>query len=342
MDQFIALIETFRAFAEDSMGSFLSLFLHPGNALSFKFLLSSWMIGAAVIYMRRRRAGTSFDKSFLTDLFPRDAFFSPSAKRDYIVAFLNQGPILVLRASTAVTPALIAVPILALFGTPLANGTVDTHWAMIGLYTLVTFVAWDFAATLSHLLRHRVPMLWELHKVHHSAEVMNPITAFRRHPLEMVIIEVVVGLVMGAVLALWVLIFGSFGSLAVIFGVNAFTLIWRAAGYNLRHSHIWVDFGPFWSRIFISPAQHQIHHSNASQHFDKNFGIIFSFWDRMLGTLYVPEGKEEIQFGIDEEDLKDLRSVRGLYFSPLKKIGKMLIKPSPKSGATTQVSDNAV
>lgn len=342
MDQFIAVIEAFRAFAAESIASFFSLFLNLGNPASFLFLLSSWMIGAAVIYRRRRQAGTPFDKSFLTDLFPRDAFLNPSAKRDYVVAFLNQGPILVLRASTVVTPVLFAAAILAPFGAHLAAAGADTHWAILGLYSIVSFVAWDLGATLSHMLRHRVPILWELHKVHHSAEVMNPVTAYRRHPLEMIIIEIVMGLVMGVVIALWVLVFGSFGSLATIFGVNALLVIWRAAGYNLRHSHIWVDFGPFWSRIFISPAQHQIHHSNAPQHFDKNFGIMFSFWDRMLGTLYVPDGKEEIQFGIDEEDLKDLRSVKGLYFSPLKKVGKMLITPPSKSDAASQVSDNAI
>ena len=38
---------------------------------------------------------------------------------------------------------------------------------------------WDFAATWAHYLQHRVPILWELHKVHHSAEVMTPITSGR-------------------------------------------------------------------------------------------------------------------------------------------------------------------
>jgi sterol desaturase/sphingolipid hydroxylase (fatty acid hydroxylase superfamily) len=56
---------------------------------------------------------------------------------------------------------------------------------------------------------------------------------------------------------------------------------------HLRHTHVWISFGPFLESIFASPAQHQIHQSRAPRHVDKNFAQFFSFLDGMLGTLYV-------------------------------------------------------
>ena len=52
------------------------------------------------------------------------------------------------------------------------------------LYTLTLFVAWDLSRYLLHRLLHGVPFLWELHKVHHSAEVLTPLTLYRSHPIE--------------------------------------------------------------------------------------------------------------------------------------------------------------
>src|SRR5665213_3606005 len=53
------------------------------------------------------------------------------------------------------------------------------------LYTLVFFIAYDFGRFVAHSVQHDVPVLWEFHKVHHSAEVLTPITAFRAHPVDL-------------------------------------------------------------------------------------------------------------------------------------------------------------
>jgi sterol desaturase/sphingolipid hydroxylase (fatty acid hydroxylase superfamily) len=59
---------------------------------------------------------------------------------------------------------------------------------------------------------------------------------------------------------------------------------------NLRiffHSQFWISFGPVFNHIFISPAQHQIHHSVLPQHRDRNMGAIFAFWDYFFGRFYI-------------------------------------------------------
>jgi hypothetical protein len=59
--------------------------------------------------------------------------------------------------------------------------------------------------------------------------------------------------------------------------------------------------------ILISPAQHQIHHSAAKKHFNKNYGSIFALWDWMFGTLYIPESYEDLTYGVADRqgNLKD-------------------------------------
>ncbi|MEM9145890.1 MAG: sterol desaturase family protein, partial [Pseudomonadota bacterium] len=63
-------------------------------------------------------------------------------------------------------------------------------------------------------------------------------------------------------------------------------------------SHVWLSYGPVLEHVFISPAQHQIHHSRAVRHHNKNYGEIFAFWDWMFGTLYVPKRHEVLEFGL--------------------------------------------
>ena len=83
-----------------------------------------------------------------------------------------------------------------------------------------------------------------------------------------------------------------------VWGSNLGYFAFYVFGYNLRHSHIWLPYPRGLSHIFISPAQHQIHHSTAPRHYDKNFGFLFAFWDWMAGSLYVPASKESIEFGL--------------------------------------------
>lgn len=70
---------------------------------------------------------------------------------------------------------------------------------------------------------------------------------------------------------------------------------------------VWLIYkhcGKFWSHIFISPAQHQIHHSLAHKHWDENYGEVFAIWDWAFGTLYVPETIEVLEFAFSTPDGK--------------------------------------
>jgi sterol desaturase/sphingolipid hydroxylase (fatty acid hydroxylase superfamily) len=173
---------------------------------------------------------------------------------------------------------------------------------------------------------HKSPLLWEFHKVHHSAEVLNPITVYRMHPLDDILTMIVGGCLLGGADALLRFFITPDGYPYMLYGLSIVTFLFYLFGYNLRHSHVWVSYGERMSNIFISPAQHQIHHSKARRHWDKNYGFIFAFWDRMFGSLYVPRGFEQIEFGIGNGEEREFSSVLRLYLVPFRNVFRRLLK----------------
>jgi sterol desaturase/sphingolipid hydroxylase (fatty acid hydroxylase superfamily) len=166
-------------------------------------------------------------------------------------------------------------------------------------------------------LLHDIPVLWEFHKVHHSAEVLTPLTAYRVHPVELALMAWVPALATGIVT--WA--FNRFADGAVSFysflglhvAIWAFNLI-----DNLRHSPVWISYGPVWGRWLVSPAHHQLHHSREPQHWGRNRGSNLAIWDRLYGTLYVPPVRAEtFQMGLGDGTDGHWNSVARMYFWPL-------------------------
>jgi sterol desaturase/sphingolipid hydroxylase (fatty acid hydroxylase superfamily) len=191
----------------------------------------------------------------------------------------------------------------------------DSIWILVAA-TLSQIALVDFTLFYFHYLFHKVPALWEFHKVHHSAEVMTPLTAYRMHPVE-VVIE------MNATAVAAGLLFGVFGHMTngnhaqfLILGINAVQFAFYVVGFNLRHSHIPLGYGRIVSQVFVSPWMHQLHHSRETPHLDKNMGFIFSFWDRMFGTLYIPHRGETFALGLTTGEHVHFHSVSALYFRP--------------------------
>lgn len=155
-------------------------------------------------------------------------------------------------------------------------------WAVTALYSAVLFVAWDLSRYVLHRLMHEVPVLWELHQVHHSAEVLTPLTHHRTHPLESVLYGLRGALVTGVVAGAFLWGFGATAAPAQLFGVSLLGLGLNALHGNLRHSHVHISYGPL-ERWLVSPAQHQLHHALGRDR--TNFGAWLAVWDRLGGTL---------------------------------------------------------
>jgi sterol desaturase/sphingolipid hydroxylase (fatty acid hydroxylase superfamily) len=185
------------------------------------------------------------------------------------------------------------------------------------VYTLVLFIAWDLSRYLVHRLMHAVPLLWRFHQVHHSATVLTPLTFFRVHPVESLVMHmrgiVTTGLVAG--LAYWV--FRQQATMMTFMGVHVLLLGLNALFGNLRHSHVWLSFGPTIERWLISPAQHQLHHGTTAALQNCNYGTWLGVWDRLGGSLLVATERLTV-VGLDESN-HDPTRLDSALFGPFKR-----------------------
>jgi sterol desaturase/sphingolipid hydroxylase (fatty acid hydroxylase superfamily) len=304
-----------------------------GPRFSWVFLASALVV--ALICYRKDRSEIWSLKDALRQCFPARVFLHPSSLLDYRYAVVNYfvrllsfGVFLVSGAGVA---SLMQRSLESTFG-QYAMGTAQAG-VLVGVLTAVALVlALDFGLFFAHYLMHRFPVLWEFHKVHHSAEMLTPLTVLRMHPVDMIInswiVAICVGLVNGAYAhffpdpenAKWLLLSNS-----VVFAFYFF-------GYHLRHSHVWIMFPKGIRQIISSPALHLIHHSTDKKHWDKNFGRIFVHWDRMVGAAYIPTEREEIRFGIGTKEDGEYNSVYKLYMLPFQKSARLIRAKFPRVG----------
>jgi sterol desaturase/sphingolipid hydroxylase (fatty acid hydroxylase superfamily) len=291
--------------------------LHAGERVYWLYLASGLAFAAAAYLVRRARKSCSL-RGLARYLLPRKVLLHRSALLDYRFFVVNRivfgllmlpaAPAAALGAA-AVTAALLGTIAVFPGGSPFGVG-------VIVLQTLLSALALDLGLFLAHRLQHAVPLLWEFHKVHHSAEVLTPVSAYRMHPVDD-LLSVTLGGALGGMVAgvfQW-LDPGNPGPLLLL-GLHAAVFLYYLAGFNLRHSHVWIDYPRWLGRVLISPAQHQIHHSAAPCHAGKNLGFIFAFWDAACGTLWRPARRERLRFGLAGDETPQYSSIRRLYFLP--------------------------
>jgi len=268
---------------------------------------------------------------FLAYFFNPAIWLHDSAKHDYVIFLINK----VLKLSGLTISLVLMAPIaIALsgyidqfFG---ESRLLDTPlWLVSIIFTVILFVLDDFTRFLAHYLLHKIPFLWEFHKVHHSAKVLTPMTIYRSHPVESLLFATRMAGTQGMAVGISYYLFGATLEMQAILGANAFVFVFNLMGSNLRHSHVWLSWGDSIEKLFISPAQHQIHHSNLPRHFDTNFGSALAIWDRMF-RCYLPASSvtkpQDLAFGISRANTEH-SSLLEIYFMPFALSCKVLIRP---------------
>ncbi|NJR16419.1 MAG: sterol desaturase family protein [Calothrix sp. CSU_2_0] len=139
---------------------------------------------------------------------------------------------------------------------------------------LLYFLIVDFFYYWLHRLQHTNSFLWEQHKFHHSETSMNVTTTRRVHWLEEFLIIAFIVVPMSVLFRLQPL---EAGFLAFI------EILWL----QFIHLNLRLELGIL-SRIIVGPQHHRIHHSFATEHLDKNFGLFFPIWDIIFGSYYRP------------------------------------------------------
>ncbi|MDG1880191.1 MAG: sterol desaturase family protein [Paracoccaceae bacterium] len=192
-------------------------------------------------------------------------------------------------------------------------------WIVL-LFTVFVFILDDITKYFVHRWMHKWPILWSLHKVHHSATKLTPLTIYRTHPLEGIVFSLRGAFTQGTSISIFVYLFGNSVDLITILGVNIIVFTFNIAGSNLRHSHIGIRYWNWLEYIFISPAQHQLHHSIAEAHHDKNFGASLALWDWLFGSLHHSTDIESLTLGVDGSENERSHSLHTLYIKPLGEI----------------------
>ena len=293
-------------------------FLDPRKRLFIGYLLASLIIALVWMCLLQRHSPGAALRTF----FARDIWASRSSRQDVICFILNRVLFRTL-APVLVTQLAIATLIFHLLHKQdiLALGILESagYWIAAGTFTIFFFLLDDFSRFALHLALHRIPWLWTFHKFHHSAETLTPLTVTRTHPVEGLLFTMRSSLVQGMSIALFVFLFGNQVDLLTVFGVNIFLFAFNALGSNLRHSHVAIRYPAFLERVLMSPAQHQLHHSEATRHYDRNFGVALSVWDRLFGSFHHSVA-ESMTFGIGHETGRFTRSVWSMYWSPFRDI----------------------
>jgi sterol desaturase/sphingolipid hydroxylase (fatty acid hydroxylase superfamily) len=269
-----------------------------------EYLLLSLPI-AWIIYRIQRRSGRA-EGGFWRWVAPREIWLHRSHRLDLVLFIIGRlmGTLGLMGRVTLATG--IAAWVAGLIApAPKAANTVSP-WFLAALIWL----AYDFTAYWVHRAYHRIRMIWPLHAVHHSAEVMTPFTYYRQHPGAVLLTALLQSLIAGTLQGLIVGLLNPATLAASIAGINAVAVLANLLMANFHHSHIWVSFGPVVEHVLISPAQHQVHHSTNPAHFNRNFGQTLALWDWLFGTLYLTRAHEDIRLGLDAEVDAPLRTHR--------------------------------
>lgn len=164
----------------------------------------------------------------------------------------------------------------------------------------------DLMYWLQHFLNHKIPFMWEFHKVHHSQTELNFFTDFRYHVIEY--------LVRHTFLVIPFMIFTVTPPVIVAFAI---VQKWYTRFY---HGNIRTDLGPL-RYILVTPQSHRVHHSCRKEHYDKNFGSLFSIWDFLFRTQHM--GFDEYpETGVPDNafPLEKSTNVRDLLLTPWRQL----------------------
>ena len=332
-------IEQFFSVGRDQFARVLSYPVDSTQRIFWLYLLTS-ALAAYFVYRRiRSRAehATEMDReaasgSFLHFLFPKRVWSHPSAWLDLRYAFFHKiisgaAVIAFLATGFAWGYSLTGPSLDAIAERPEASGAL--YWIAPLAFMLVVFLVTDFTGWFVHMLQHKSRFLWQFHKVHHSAEVMHPISNYREHPIDNLTYGASIGFMNGAAVGAVVSWLDYVPNTPTVLGVPVLMFLFNIVAYNLRHSHVWLRWSGRWSAVFPSPAHHHVHHSMHPDHIDKNFAFMFPFWDVIFGTYAMPEDNRDVKFGVPEYDRKGLDSVLGLYLVPFRDAFNVLRNKGP-------------
>jgi sterol desaturase/sphingolipid hydroxylase (fatty acid hydroxylase superfamily) len=198
-------------------------------------------------------------------------------------------------------------------GVGLFNQVAMPVWVSMG----GTLAVYSLTVYLIHVIEHKTPWLWRIHRVHHLDTHLDVSTSQRHHPLELIVTVLILVAV------------------TIAFGLMSwFVFIYEATDATvnvLTHANIRLperlDRIVRW--VFVTPNMHSLHHSSHQPETDSNYGTVFTLWDRFFGTYRAEPvwGYGKLQIG-----LKEIRDDRAWKFWWQMKSPALSLKDQPPDG----------
>jgi sterol desaturase/sphingolipid hydroxylase (fatty acid hydroxylase superfamily) len=158
------------------------------------------------------------------------------------------------------------------------HGVLNLWQIPTGLSIVGTLLMLDFAIYGQHIVLHHCPLLWRLHKIHHTDLEFDATTAVRFHPLEIIFSMFYK--------AMCIVLIGGNPAAVIAFEI----ILNGAATFNHSNAKIPEKVDKILRWLIVTPDMHRVHHSTDQVERDSNYGFSVSWWDRLCRT-YTAESK---------------------------------------------------
>lgn len=193
-----------------------------------------------------------------------------------------------------------------------AFGSIIQSWPL-PVQVLLALLMLDFITYWRHRFTHVVSWVWPFHAVHHSAEEIDWLTKYRMHPLDVFLVVAFSAAFMHVV---------GFGGL----GFKIAVYIFYALDF-LNHANLRFGFQGWLRYVIATPQFHRWHHAIEPEARNKNYSVLFAFYDWLFGSFYCPSGLYPVAYGLTEDMQKPY--ARGFWSQilyPLHQLVRKVVK----------------
>jgi len=192
------------------------------------------------------------------------------------------------------------------------------------LVLVLGFLLRSFVSWMTHLAMHKVPLLWRVHRVHHTDTFLDVSTTVRFHPIEFLISTpiLIAVIVASGISPVVLMLYEVFDAAMAVFTHSNIRLP-RSVDRALR-------------LVLVTPDMHRVHHSSSQPETDSNYGATLSIWDYLFRT-YRDKSPEELgtmQLGLTECQDDRALSFRWLLMLPFRALNiqntQDLVPPSSR------------
>ena len=175
---------------------------------------------------------------------------------------------------------------------------------------ILSIVFLDMLIYWQHVIFHKVPFLWRIHRMHHADQDFDVTTGSRFHPIEIVLSMLIK---FSAVLLLGI----------PIVAIILFEIILNlTAMFNHSNVSLPSSLDKIIRKLVVTPDMHRVHHSVIPSETNSNFGFNLSIWDKLFSTYIAQpsEGHLGMTIGLSEyRDIQVSQALDNMLLIPFKK-----------------------